>query len=758
MPQAKIEVDLTRVDEREFAPDRPLAIAAIKNGVVIDQKVVTPAKEKDPRRVAVSLNLGDAEDGAFGADVAVAPAGDDRNLLSGLAARKFVAGTNERTAASIAVLPGVYTWWRFCWFPRTYRITGRVVRNVDNCVHPVAGATVEIYDVDYCWWWFNQDLLRTVTTDANGFFDATFTWCVPLWCLFEIVRQPPILIDPTLRDRILAALKPRIKIPFPWPPPPDPIEWERQLIQLGIDVPAAGGIAVQNAPVALRSRQIAAPASALQTVSNARIQASDIFSSIIRWRPCDNPCDWQPDIKIRVTQNQPSGTVVIYEDSYSDIRFNLAGDLLNITLQANANALYAAACNPNPILGNCMLLDAVGTIQIMPVAADPQSGIYQPDVSAGSSYGVTPDRRQRLGYVKNYDRPWMGTLSVYGRFGIAAGVDYYQVQMAKWTAADILAWDADHTHVPPTAAFAPVPVSLLGAFTRSYEEESPLPLHWRSETFAPQTVGGVPSVYKTRERFEQEYRAAHGGNDPAPNFGGWYWYYFTETRLFDLVSAATEAGSPLLENGLYTFRLVCYRQTGVDGGGNPILTQVNMGIAGGVGRRCTTTKPELVTLYIHNTPHVADCAILNFRKNGVDIIDECAMVTLTPSDYIEIEYRAQDPAGHLDSYAVSLQKGASSPASIFGLAGVTAVTGSAPEGPNYGAALADPMTPAIPPYWYGGSWKKRIPYSTFHDLGGSCAYLLSLRAWDRHTDGFSAGPGWGATECGHDRAFTVILA
>ena len=131
--------------------------------------------------------------------------------------------------------------------------------------------------------------------------------------------------------------------------------------------------------------------------------------------------------------------MVIYEDTWAQIHFNQAGDLLNLTLEANASAMYADDCHPDPILGNCMLLDAVGTIKIMPSGAE--QGIYQPDVTAGVSYGVTPDRRQRLGYAKEYDRPWARTVSVYGRFGTAAAVDYYQVQVAKWTNADLLAWE-----------------------------------------------------------------------------------------------------------------------------------------------------------------------------------------------------------------------------------------------------------------------------------------------------------------------------
>jgi hypothetical protein len=281
--------------------------------------------------------------------------------------------------------------------------------------------------------------------------------------------------------------------------------------------------------------------------------------------------------------------------------------------------------------------------------------------------------------------------------------------------------------------------------------ESPTPT-WVTENFGPQTVGGVPLLFKSRERFEQEYLGSHGGLYPAPDFGGWYWWYFTETRLFSVDSSH-------LSNGLYTFRFVCYQQTGVDGSGNPILTQVSMGLAGGIGKRCTTkpAKPELVTLYLNDTPHTPDCKILTFKKNGVDTIDECAMVTLTSSDWIELSYQALDSLGDLDSYSVTLQKGFSPENDLLSLAGVSAVSGTLPEGPSYGAALVE-APPAIPPYWSGGSWTKKVPYSSFVAMGGSCAYNLRIRAWDRQTDGFSAGSGWSYVGCEKNRAFTVILA
>ena len=775
MAETKVTIDLTRINDKEFAADRPLRVAAVRGGKILDQKTVTPAKERDPRKFQVKLDLGPEEDGVSAAEVVVAPADDERNVFSKLAARRFVSIAGERSRLSdIVVLPGIYTWWRFCWFPTTYHVTGRVLRHVDDCTHPIAGATVEIYDVDYCWWWYNEDLLKTGVTDANGFFDITFTWCVPLWCLFEIVHRPPLLVDTDLRDRLRAVVKERIPIKFPPPPPPpDPWEWERQLSEMGFELPSA----VRPRPSGLQSiaiRQVgseqrtsrAAAAERVTTTQLARnisttaltalspkLNAAEIFRPIIFWPPCDQPCDWLPDIKIRVTQTQPSGTVVVYQDTWFDIHFNQSGDLLNLTLEANEHALYADSCHPDPILGNCMLLDAVGNTKIMPTV-DPIThiphaleGIYQPDVVAGVSYGTLPDRRQRLGYVKDYDRPWARTISVFGRFGMAAGVDYYQVQMAKWTDSDLLAWDMDHTHVPDDSAFAMVPGSALLPFPRSYLEELPFPQHWPSETFGPNTVGGILLLYKSRERFEQEYRDTHGGNEPAPSFGGWFWSYDTETCLFKLDTSK-------LGNGYYTFRFVCYRQTGVDASGNPILALVNMGLPGGVGRRCNHPKPELLTLYLHDDGHFPTCEIQTFTKNGTMVVDECAMVTLTSSDWLEVTYQAFDAGGHLDNYSVTLQKGSSDPVALNGLAGVTPVSGSVPEGPAYQPALVD-ANPAIAPHWFGGTWTKKISYSTFVAMGGSCAYNLRLGACDRHTNGSSTACSFAPRE--DNRAFTIIL-
>ena len=39
------------------------------------------------------------------------------------------------------------------------------------------------------------------------------------------------------------------------------------------------------------------------------VRWQDIFDDLIAWPICDDPCDWYPDLRIRVVQNQPDGIV-----------------------------------------------------------------------------------------------------------------------------------------------------------------------------------------------------------------------------------------------------------------------------------------------------------------------------------------------------------------------------------------------------------------------------------------------------------------
>jgi hypothetical protein len=780
-PQATVTVDFSRVPEEEFAPTKDVRIATVRNGKIVDSTTVTPAKQRNPRSFQVSLSLGPLEDGIAGAQVVVTPADDERNIFSTLTAKKLVAGSAERIDGGfIYVSASIYSIWRFCWFPHTYHITGRVVHHDGNCIHPVGAANVEIYDVDYCWWWYRQDMITSGTTDADGFFDITFTWCRPLWC-FVPIPIPPLYVDPHLRDTVERIIREKLHIRWPWPPPPDPWELERRLVELGVALPTTELSSAAERPMAKMrvmptlgnqkiTRNVAEAASNIKTdiltISKPSIASlqmektavakkiswQDLFGEVFLWPVCHSFCDRYPDIKIRVTQNQVSGPVVIYEDSCADIRWNVKNDLLNLSLEANDRALYSDACRPDPILGNCMLFERVGWFNV--------SNIYQPDIIAGTaSYGTTPDRKTRLGYTADKDRAWCRTISVHGDFGLAAQIDYYQVQYAQWTNADLLAWDANHAYVPPDAQFVPADTYAVQAFVRQYAE-----LHhfgpwfyytWPTETFAPQTIAGIPALYKTRQKFEKEYRDSHGGTNPAPDFAsGWYWDTSAMTRLFNLDTG-------VFANGLYSFRIVGYRQTGVDATGKPILQLVNMGLANGAGRRCSgagaPVKPELLTLYLYDHPHAPHCDIVDMKKNGIVPVDECSLLILTGTDSLQINYRAEDVGGNLEYYHVTLQRGHDPEVNIRSMAGVT-FSGADPQGPDYFNALTDATSPAIPPYWYGSSWSATVPESAIAALGGSCAYVVRLRAWDRQTDGWNWGTGWTETECLDSIAFTIILA
>lgn len=780
----QVAVDLTRIAKDKFDPQRPLRIATVRDGQVIDDTVVTPAEQKNPRRFEVALDLGPAVDGVAGANVVVAPAEDKRNLLSQFVARKFVYGAEDRIdAGTLIVRPGIYDWWRFCWFPRKYRITGRVVRQEGDCTHPVGAANVEIYDVDYCWWWYDEDLITTATTDPDGFFEIEFTWCVPLWCVFRPLDPPPY-IDVHLRDRLWELLRRRWPIPLPDPPippipPDDPWTFNELLSDLNIRLPHGPQVTPRvEGPGMVRMRAVeradftalaaATPGATIARAEQPALRANieppyaldwrDLFGDLVFWPVCDHPCDWRPDIRIRVTQNQPdAGTVEIYRDAFWDIRWNLDSDLLDLTLEANELALYADACRPDPLLGNCMLFERVGNFNV--------STIYQPDLAPslpGISYGTTPSASALLGRTVDRDRPWCLTFGVHGDFGKAAQVDYYQVQYARWTAGDITAWEADPGYTPPDVRYAALSPAYLPAFVRKYSElkTTPFPHYeWRSEVFGPQTVAGIPGLFKSRQRFELEYESAHGG-PPAPDFvSGWYWDTSTMTQLFRVLSGGDDGDLAALTDGVYSFRLIGYTQTGTDSSGQPVLNPVNMGLPGGVLRRCSgdyaVTIPDLVTMLLVNNPHVPTCELKSLKRNGVDPVGECDILILGDTDSLSIEFEASDPKGNLDGYYVTIQRGSGAAHNIFSHMPPITIAGSPHIGPNYPAALGQG---AVQPVWNGGTWTAVVPASFFAALGGSCAYDLELHAWDRHTNGYSAGIGWGSVHCKDDRAFTVILA
>ncbi len=235
------------------------------------------------------------------------------------------------------------------------------------------------------------------------------------------------------------------------------------------------------------------------------------------------------------------------------------------------------------------------------------------------------------------------------------------------------------------------------------------------------------------------------------------------TRLFNIDTTK-------LDDGVYTFRLIGYTQTGVDGDGNPILEPVDMGLANGVCKRCGGTEaPDisaLLTLLTANTLRRPTCEIVSMKKNGTQLIDECEILVLDDTDFVSIEFEVSnespDPGvedGNLERYGLWLERGTGPETNLLGIAPPdVVVTPGSPgiqDGPTYPLALTQGATA---PYWYGGTWTVDVKTSVFNALGGSCAFNLTLRSWNRQTNGWNAGHGWGAVRCSTDRAFTAILA
>ena len=173
-----------------------------------------------------------------------------------------------------------------------------------------------------------------------------------------------------------------------------------------------------------------------------------------------------------------------------------------------------------------------------------------------------------------------------------------------------------------------------------------------------------------------------------------------------------------------------------------------MGLPDGVCRRCGDNNApaiaDLVSLEIVNNPRKPVCEILSIKK-GTTSISECDIIVLNDTDTVTIEYEASDnPKGNLGGHFIRLQRGASPEFNPLAVAGVTAAP--SPVISNYSTGFVSA------PVWTGGTWQITIPAAAF----SSCAYNVRVRAWNRQTNGWSAGAGWGETNCEKNRAFTII--
>lgn len=722
----KTDIDLSQV--KDLKRDEPLLVAAVRGGRVLASRQVDLQKVRAVDKIPVELGF-DLPPGEepTGVELRVSPLVPEA-IVANFDGHVEKLDLHARPGAVIEVPPikildPIYIgWWRVC---RTYTITGRLVRRVLQgatvCYEAVPGATVEIYDVDSLFFWHRKSLITTTPTDVHGHFTAKFRWCC--WRGWF----PPYLnwyIDHPEWEKLRELLERlRHMVPqIPWPVgpnPPDPPALMRLASSLDTAfgptpdaserVPAIGAVLPREL-IAVRPAIAAGPAAAVALPAPLRLSA-EARSAVTElrakypWWWWGNDC--YPDLLFRATQIIGGVATVVYDEPYSATRWDVqplpsphdVGNLL-----ASDKAIAVSSCGLETPPGDCFKFTDVGAIQVPSIGSVTTGGPLAGFAHAGSE-----------------DRPFGGTLSLFGAFGAvtrtnpASYVDYLKLQVA--------AWNGNPASLPPDAAFADVPFARLGAVVRSYWGVVGGVEQWISYNFGPDTDGR----YRTQESFQREFEAAHGG-PPGP--WGWIW-----TAAQWIASVDTS----YLPDGLKVVRAIGYRSLG--GGNFAQRVMLNCTLAG------HPQVTELLPLHLDNMP-LTDVVIQSI--NGMPAGSaSCQELKLKQGDKVTIGFRVDDARRHLDNFSLGehhrLDCGLSLLNSTLHHLGPPPLANAS----TYGGFIAA-VGAAFRPEWEGGNYTVVVTVGAPPSAHASCndcgydrpdfpysgAYDIRLGAWKRTTNGY----------------------
>lgn len=603
--------------------------------------------------------------------------------------------------APITISP-YYWWWWFRWC-RDFTIHG-VLRCPDG--HPVPGAQVCAYDVDWWWWWSSKQLVGCDVTDANGAFEIKFRWCCGWWpwwwWKYRFWQLEPALIEriePVLRrDPVLTQLlKPTAQ--------PSLAGLESLLTDdLALARPLGG--AIDPAALSdLRGRLLK------QLPHAPELERLRIWP----WWPWYPWWDCTPDIIFRATQDcRAAGTVVVDEGIW-DARWNIP-TTLNVTLVANEEA--CCLLPPPPCgEGECLALtnicsDVVDNVGGNTAAAPAPVGYENPGVV--SIYG---------------DRPYGGLVDLYGTAECMAGVDYYEFE---WSTSAAGPWNT----MPPAAS---------GDIWRTYIQFTPT-LQFPSPTFSPAVPIGGRHVYETI----QHYEATH---DPLEwILGHRLWLGQTKDWLTRWLTDGTFA------DGAYYLRLKGWDLVAPNTLGNPRILKIcesdddnyvvlridNRVVGSGPtdprGHPCGTGTVHTCT----DEPEAAILAVTIVHDDATETpVEACGNVPVIESDVLQIDFVAHDPDGHLGRYTLQATYDVNLANNLLALGGTLTPSpipppwapAAAQVGPTYADALSanpPPYGGATSPTWNGGAMRLQVkatgPGGAFPE---TCCYQLELRSHKR---------------------------
>jgi hypothetical protein len=656
------------------------------------------------------------------------------------------ANKNELALTPIIIPPFYWSWWlRWC---RTFTIRGRVLCADGS---PVPGANVCAYDVDWWWWWLSEDQVGCATTDATGSFQITFRWCCGWWPWWWW-RLRYWRLELLLAERILPLIHEKATLPGLAVPTPKPdLSIFEKLTgpqprggpspALGEKLPAvaatltAGGV-LDNLNIGVRTPVLkpvdpTALAGLRNKIAGVLPKATPDIEKLRIWPWFDWAPWWDctPDIIFKVTQNCAGVNSVIVDENIFNVRTDIP-TALDVTLIANEKACCIHNPNPGPE-GVCALLSGVCSETSAADLTINIGGNYgAPPTPAGYQYPGAP------GYIS--DRPYAGTLSIFGQFGLGANVDYYEFEYSDDGGATWNAMPPGTVGAPPRYYFGP---PLFG-----------------EPVFPPvRAIPNTLSIINSRQVSESRthFETAHG-------LGTWGLTHFWVSDWNELIDWITN--STTFADNTYRLRVRTWTAANLAAyvpGDDPASKSTLLPI-------CDTKQENFLVLTLDNRldpdpshptanhpcgsgtvhectrePDTRFIAVKLVQAGHPDIdLAACSIKNMRPNDLLQIDFYVHDPDGHLGYYELFATYGDSLSTGVLGIGGPgysllagapyaatptpIVIPAAAQVGPDYGAAVTQG---AVRPHWYGGTL--RLTVSAAAVFKEPCCYQLVLRGHKR---------------------------